>query len=93
MYIAAMTTPRTAKRASGPLTVQVPMSTGTSGTKPDRPGSAMRREAAHPADRPARPGVTFCMPTYSRMSCVPPRRESQPESRNIAAIDTPWATM
>ena len=68
------------------------MSTRYSGTKPDRPGSAIdaRPLISH---RPARTGVTFCMPTYSRMSCVPPRRESQPDRRNIAAIDTPWATM
>ena len=87
-----MTTPRTANSASGPLTVHVPMSTRYSGTKPDRPGRAMdaRPDTSH---RPARTGVTRCMPSYSRMSCVPPRRESQPESRNIAAIETPWATM
>ena len=90
--MAAMTTPRTAKSASGALTFQVPMSTRYSGTKPDNPGSAIdaRPEISH---RPDRTGVTLCMPTYSRMSCDPPRRESQPDRRNIAAIETPWATM
>ena len=42
---------------------------------------------------PARTGATRCIPAYSRMSWVPPRRDSHPDSQNIAAMDTPWATM
>ena len=90
--MAAMTTPRTAKRAAAALTRHVPIRTRYSGTKPDRPGSAMEARPAV-SHSPARTGATRCIPAYSRMSWVPPRRDSHPDNQNIAAMDTPWATM